>query len=578
MGGMNGNHHPNSFPIYNQQGQQQQHQQPQQQQLQQQQSQQGTPTTATSTHFLSPIPSPVLDPQLQQSQNAQQHYQFQEISQASQSTSPNGDVDMLIGEAAMPTTEDTRRPSKRKTTSRNQSGRVKQSPIVKAQSSRRKSNLSATIPSKEVSELLDSLRGPHSATSMNRPLDSSNESASMNSSASPESLSDMVMGPPPKPASALQSPNILPHGQQGPMPATPANLLLLKTQPQGVSPLIRPRSATSTPNTPAQVYPQPSDESQPMLEDLTLPDPAAPARPELTRLETAVNTSISPPEHLTPRMTVGGRTGTPVTAGPSPNLNAMSPNIATPTSAKPKATKGSRKRSTAGAGSQLVSPALRPKISPSIAPMLPTSAPGSGGTMSPATPGQPNGAVNINASADYTTLLLASKSNYQNILDGTFAAVPGVSYPGQLTESLNSKRTSHKLAEQGRRNRINLALKELESLIGGTRVIAGGSPGDDLDKNSSAAEKSSNSKAATVESAIEFIRGLQKLARERDEEIGLLRAKLKGLEKDDVPPTAAVATPVATGATESKDESMQLCEQTQEMNADGGVKLSEEKK
>ena len=56
-------------------------------------------------------------------------------------------------------------------------------------------------------------------------------------------------------------------------------------------------------------------------------------------------------------------------------------------------------------------------------------------------------------SADASALYLASKSNYQNILEGTH--LPGVSYPETLAENLSSKRTSHKIAEQGRRNRIN---------------------------------------------------------------------------------------------------------------------------
>ena len=68
-----------------------------------------------------------------------------------------------------------------------------------------------------------------------------------------------------------------------------------------------------------------------------------------------------------------------------------------------------------------------------------------------------------NLSENVHTLLLASKSNYQNILDGT--GIPGVHYPEALSKNLNSKRTSHKIAEQGRRNRINTALQEMQSLL-----------------------------------------------------------------------------------------------------------------
>jgi hypothetical protein len=83
------------------------------------------------------------------------------------------------------------------------------------------------------------------------------------------------------------------------------------------------------------------------------------------------------------------------------------------------------------------SPALLPRISPSIKPLLP------GGK----------------GAEDTASLLLASKSNYQNILEGTH--LPGVSYPTELSTNLTSKRTSHKIAEQGRRNRINSALQEI---------------------------------------------------------------------------------------------------------------------
>src|SRR5436305_12213546 len=66
-------------------------------------------------------------------------------------------------------------------------------------------------------------------------------------------------------------------------------------------------------------------------------------------------------------------------------------------------------------------------------------------------------------SADTSALLLASKSNYQNILEGTH--LPGVMYPEALSTNLTSKRTSHKIAEQGRRNRINSALQEIAKLL-----------------------------------------------------------------------------------------------------------------
>lgn len=125
-------------------------------------------------------------------------------------------------------------------------------------------------------------------------------------------------------------------------------------------------------------------------------------------------------------------------------------------------------------------------------------------------------------------LLLASKSNYQNLLEGN--TLPGVNYPSELSHNLTSKRTSHKLAEQGRRNRINTALQEMQALLPASPVTEAISPstvtGHERDRadRSSSKEKSgssgepktpltpamqgANSKAATVELAIEHIRGL----------------------------------------------------------------------
>jgi hypothetical protein len=157
------------------------------------------------------------------------------------------------------------------------------------------------------------------------------------------------------------------------------------------------------------------------------------------------------------------------------------------------APRGSKKRFSS---SVLASPALLPRISPSIKPLLP----GGGAVLD-----------------DTASLLLASKSNYQNILEGTH--LPGVSYPTELSTNLTSKRTSHKIAEQGRRNRINSALQEIATLLprgnkdsGGEK--SGSGDGDNPDvaaaKAASAASQSANSKASTVELAIEYIKQLKR--------------------------------------------------------------------
>lgn len=127
-------------------------------------------------------------------------------------------------------------------------------------------------------------------------------------------------------------------------------------------------------------------------------------------------------------------------------------------------------------------------------------------------------------SPETSALLLASKSNYQNILEGTH--LPGVSYPETLSTNLTSKRTSHKIAEQGRRNRINTALQEIASLLPPQTPPAGNPNGNGgqagLMMTGSAAQQS-NSKASTVELAIEYIKTLQRENKSKDDEIAELR-------------------------------------------------------
>lgn len=169
--------------------------------------------------------------------------------------------------------------------------------------------------------------------------------------------------------------------------------------------------------------------------------------------------------------------------------------------------RGSSSKKRPSISSVQVSPALRPKISPSIKPLLP------GG---------------VSFVEDQASRLLATKSNYQNILEGN--TVPGVSYPSELSTNLTSKRTSHKIAEQGRRNRINSALHEIATLLptpppketkAGEAAVAaagddeeGGEGKKDGKSGSGGAaganNNTPNSKASTVEMAIEYIKQLKK--------------------------------------------------------------------
>ena len=145
-------------------------------------------------------------------------------------------------------------------------------------------------------------------------------------------------------------------------------------------------------------------------------------------------------------------------------------------------------------------------------------------------------------SAETSALLLASKSNYQNILEGNH--LPGVSYPEALSTNLTSKRTSHKIAEQGRRNRINNALQEIASLLPSP---ASGSPSakdaeaKDAVKeamSTGTAAQQSNSKASTVEMAIEYIKQLQAELKETKGRLEVAEKKLGegGSEQEEAAP------------------------------------------
>lgn len=484
-------------------------------------------TTVPGAYF-SPLTSPAL--------NAQSHHQAQphpsHASQYTTSGSSTGtspvDVEMDLGEAAMPQSQpepgrklrSNKRAAPRST---NSSARVRQSPIVKP--GRRKATVSSLIPPKEVSELVEEAQ-----RSKSRPSSSGLEvprscDSSELSSVSPEPLTEM--GPPPKPGSVSNSPAIFAQSnkQNGPelSPATPASLMRLQKSPS---------------------FGVPSDVPPP-LDDLLLPE-ASLERPPLSRLDTTLHDDdqSTPRMHArkTPKMTPLSTPSGPVALSgrPSPMLSA----VASPTSPaffssggkrlEPKTARNTKKRNSVS--STLVSPALRPKISPSIKPLLPD---GGAGT-----------------SDDTHAMLLASKSNYQNILDGT--TVPGVVYPTSLSTNLTSKRTSHKIAEQGRRNRINTALQEMQALLPSPRIAAMEAKSPEL----SSAAQSNNSKAAKVESAIEYIRELQKecsdkdkLLNQKDTEMEALRKELAALKGDrnEVMAVAEVKTDSSQSSTPSTE-------------------------
>ncbi|KAL8731401.1 MAG: hypothetical protein Q9181_004317, partial [Wetmoreana brouardii] len=363
-----------------------------------------------------------------------------------------------------------RRP-RRKTSNvaqRNPARTVRQSPSMKPQSRRKKAS-NTSIPPSRVSDIIEDAgnakRGSNAIqhTAGKHTVAISQESSEAES-ISPEPLSEILMPPPatPKSASLSKSPQIVPGSQSAPMPA-------IDNQPATPASLMRIRKGAARPAGSA-LKEQTSlleSELEQTMEAITLPEPAKnPAkRPALTPLRTADAND----DEMTPTMAARktpkiAPTSAPVTATsstfPSPIQNPLaSPNGSLPSKRENTRTGGRGGKKRTNSSSVQVSPALRPRISPSIKPLLPDG----GECIFSGNLIAWNEHTNANAlavvSAETSALLLASKSNYQNLLEGTH--LPGVSYPETLSTNLTSKRTSHKIAEQGRRNRINTALQEI---------------------------------------------------------------------------------------------------------------------
>ncbi|KAK8050639.1 hypothetical protein PG994_012369 [Apiospora phragmitis] len=313
---------------------------------------------------------------------------------------------------------------------------VRQSPIVKPH--RKKTASTPVMNAQVLSELAETLT--ERTTVKPAPLSAASTEDSENASVSPEALSEMPPPPVPQPRSARQSPYIQAQNSNnaashavpatlngGASPATPASLFR-----------ISPRNKSADSNNPAQI---PSEH----IENFELPESVNFPKPQLPQIITQSG-SISPDLDAGKSSTLQPLPS-PVFARPSqPSSATASPQLTPKLSANSRKTpllaaRTSRKRSSVS--SVQVSPALLPRISPNIKPLLP-------------------GTSGISAE-DTASRLLTSKSNYQNILEGN--TVPGVSYPSELSTNLTSKRTSHKIAEQGRRNRINSALQEIATLL-----------------------------------------------------------------------------------------------------------------
>lgn len=391
---------------------------------------------------------------------------------------------------------------------------IKNSPIAKPM--RRKTGPSPAIVSQVLNEVDE--RNMQSSDQGLLPLPAtSTEGSEENASVSPENLSEMP--PPPVPArrSTSKSPYIQAQNgnsqqptprslaeeqkeqqqqqQQQPHPATPASLMKLPASKSKKSLAVSQEHVGDEQNTVTE-----------HIESLELPEsisnrPLAPINTSLMSQSPRIEPNLSRGGSQQPLQSPIIRTPGTVSASQSPQLR---PGSSGPSARKTPqlASRNSRKRST---GSVHASPALLPRISPNIKPLL------------PGTPGL--------SMEDTASRLLMTKSNYQNILEGN--TVPGVSYPTELSTNLTSKRTSHKIAEQGRRNRINSALQIMASLLPDSQNLEE----EEAEKKDSKSQSNMpNSKASVVENAIVHMKNLQQENGDLRQELHDLRNQLEKLK------------------------------------------------
>lgn len=113
-----------------------------------------------------------------------------------------------------------------------------------------------------------------------------------------------------------------------------------------------------------------------------------------------------------------------------------------------------------------------------------------------------------------------------------------MSYPTELSTNLTSKRTSHKIAEQGRRNRINSALMEMATLLPQVKKdpkeeAAEAEREREREKKGGGGGNVPNSKASTVELAIDYIKQLKREVEEANKRAEEAERKLMVAGKGD---------------------------------------------
>lgn len=500
--------------------------------------------------YFTPLTSPALEAQNAESSSYQYH--ARQVSDMG-FVPTTAEVNPLPGTSAPPSPSIIRKPNTRHrpspaTTRLNNTRKVKQSPIIRAQ---RKRSTLATNSEEFYNSLTQEMNSTKPQNQGIRSLQLSSNEGSGQDSVSPEPLSEPMMPPPALPPPRM-SPAIAPHVKSSSpgTAATPALLMRIQRNQHSQDPAGQFRGQ-------AQLAEPPAEFPDDIMEDISLPEAAAPSplRPKPNRIETAVRTP-SIPTNGTPFLDPLSATyDKPPSASlaPSPRTSAM-PSPSGPVPRKDSRSASSRKRPSMS--STQASPQLRPKISPSIQPLM-KGTEGESRSELNSTTCHTNCIIGMSQDALY----LASKSNYQHILDGTLPS--GVSYPEALAENLSSKRTNHKLAEQGRRNRINNALKEIELLIPQEFIDArnakdaaeSGSKANEKEKEKEKANQAI-SKATAVEMAIDYIKALKTTLDTTTAKLAAAEAKLSGEpSKESATSTSTQPEKTPNGVADSETKS-----------------------
>ncbi|CAG8560695.1 323_t:CDS:2 [Acaulospora colombiana] len=232
----------------------------------------------------------------------------------------------------------------------------------------------------------------------------------------------------------------------------------------------------------------------------------------------------SPPAKKPIKIATTVATGTQMVAIPS-NVSPVSPRTMSPMilPSSPIARRSFTHNSSPSTLNPSKSPqALKPTISPNLKPKLP-------GVL-----------------ADEVAEQLAKKSNYQSILEGTAKSL-GISYPSDVHSSLESRRTTHKAAEQKRRDSLKQSFDELKKVVPFQSISSGNgnngsgnsSSGSDGNNNCNSSGKNGDgnpsmknvSKLFLLKRAHDYIVELHKQTREKDDIIQKLREELGELKQ-----------------------------------------------